>query len=70
MTNTYAFPNGDEIPIEHYKHIVKFTRNQLANNLEQEATRAMVSDEYNFNDTAVRAKTFYLAAQIVRGDSD
>lgn len=68
MTNTYAFPNGNEIPIEQYTYIVKYTRNQLANNLEQEATNAMRSDEYNFNDTAVRAKTFLLAAEIVRGD--
>jgi hypothetical protein len=70
MTNTYTFPNGDEIPIEYYEHIVKFIRNQLANNLEQQATYAMISDEYNFNDTAVRAKTYHHAAQIVRGKSN
>lgn len=45
-------------------------RNQIALELEQQATNAMISDEYNFNDTAVRAKTFYLAAQIVRGKND
>jgi hypothetical protein len=70
MTNQYALPDGNSIPIEYYEYIVKVTRNQLANNLEREATRAMISDEYNFNDTAVRAKTFYLAAQLVRGDND
>ena len=45
-------------------------REQIALELEQQATNAMISDEYNFNDTAVRAKTFYLAAQIVRGKND
>ena len=45
-------------------------REQLALELERQATQAMISDEYNFNDTAVRAKTFYLAAQIVRGKND
>lgn len=43
-------------------------REQLANELEQHAGLAMRSNEYNFNDTAVRAKTFLLAAEIVRGD--
>ena len=70
MTNEYVLPDGNSIPIEWYEHIVKFTRNQLANNLEREAHYAMISDEYNFNDTAVRSKTFYLAAQIVRGETD
>ena len=45
-------------------------REQIALELEQQATNAMISDEYNFNDTAVRAKTFYRAAQIVRGKND
>ncbi len=70
MTNTYALPDGNSIPIEYYEYIVKVTRNQLANNLEQEATNAMISNEYNFNDTAVRAKTYYHASQIVRGFND
>ena len=48
----------------------RFIRNQIANELEKQAINAMISDEYNFNDTAVRAKTFYLAAQIVRGKND
>lgn len=43
-------------------------REQLAQELEKQALIAMRSDEYNFNDTAVRAKTFLLAAEIVRGD--
>ena len=67
MTNTYTFPNGDEIPIEHYEYIEDSVRNQIANELERQATYAMISDEYNFNDTAVRAKTYHHAAQIVRG---
>jgi len=43
-------------------------REQLALELERQATYAMISDEYNFNDTAVRAKTYYRAAQVVRGE--
>ncbi len=43
-------------------------REQLALELERQATYAMISDEYNFNDTAVRAKTYYRAAQIIRGE--
>jgi hypothetical protein len=42
-------------------------REQLALELEKQATYAMISNEYNFNDTAVRAKTYYHAAQIIRG---
>ena len=42
-------------------------REQLALELERQATYAMISNKYNFNDTAVRAKTYHHAAQIVRG---
>ena len=45
----------------------RFIRNQIANDLERQATYAMISNEYNFNDTAVRAKTYHHAAEIVRG---
>ena len=48
----------------------RFIRNQIANDLVRQATEAMISNEYNFNDTAVRAKTYYHAAQIVRGNND
>ena len=41
-------------------------RERLACALEQEAIFAVKSNEYNYNDTAVRAKTLYLAASIVR----
>lgn len=68
MTNTYTFPDGDYIPIEQYKYIENSIRNQIANDLERQATYAMISNEYNFNDTAVRAKTYHHAAQIVRGE--
>ena len=68
MTNEYVLPDGNSIPIEWYEYIVKVTRNQLANNLEREATHAMISNDYNFNDTAVRAKTYHHAAEIVRGE--
>ena len=44
----------------------KFIREQIANDLERQATYAMISNEYNFNDTAVRAKTYHHAAEIVR----
>jgi hypothetical protein len=45
----------------------RFIRNQIASVLERQATYAMISNEYNFNDTAVRAKTYHHAAEIVRG---
>jgi len=44
-----------------------YLRNQIAQELEKQATYAMISNQYNFNDTAVRAKTYYHAAQIIRG---
>lgn len=42
-------------------------REKLALELERQATYAMISNEYNFNDTAVRAKTYHHAAEIIRG---
>ena len=42
-------------------------RKKLYLELERQATYAMISNEYNFNDTAVRAKTYHHAAEIVRG---
>lgn len=42
-------------------------RDMLALELERQATYAMISNQYNFNDTAVRAKTYHHAAEIVRG---
>ena len=45
-------------------------REQLALELERQATYAMISNDYNFNDTAVRAKTYHHAAQIVRGSNE
>ena len=45
----------------------RFIRNQIASDLERQATYAMISNEYSFNDTAVRAKTYHHAAEIVRG---
>jgi hypothetical protein len=44
----------------------RFIRNQIALELEKQATYTMISNEYNFNDTAVRAKTYHHAALIVR----
>ena len=44
----------------------RFLRNKIALDLERQATYAMISDEYNFNDTALRAKTYHHAAQIVK----
>jgi hypothetical protein len=46
----------------------RFIRNQIASDLERQATYAMISNEYNFNDTAVRAKTYHHAAEIVKGE--
>jgi hypothetical protein len=44
----------------------RFLRNKIASDLERQATYAMISNEYNFNDTAIRAKTYHHAAQIVK----
>jgi hypothetical protein len=44
----------------------RFIRNKIALDLERQATYAMISNDYNFNDTAVRAKTYHHAALIVR----
>ena len=45
---------------------LRMLRERIAIDLENEAMLAMKSDEYNFNDTAVRSKTFLLAAKRVR----
>ena len=42
-------------------------REQLAKQFEEYAELAMRSNEYNFNDTALRSKTFLLAADAARG---
>lgn len=47
---------------------IKYLREQLYLELEKQATLAMISNEYNFNDTAVIAKTYHNAAVIVRGE--
>ena len=46
----------------------RFLRNKIALDLERQATYAMISNQYNFNDTAVRAKTYHHAAEIVKGE--
>ena len=71
MTNEEFSPE-DKISIAEFPmaKFEKFLRNQIANDLERQATYAMISNEYNFNDTAVRAKTYHHAAQIVRGKND
>lgn len=68
MTNE-EFNLEDKISIAEFpmSKFEKFLRNQIANDLEQIAIGAMISNEYNFNDTAVRAKTYHHAAEIVRG---
>lgn len=45
-------------------------RNQIASDLERQATFVLMSSEYNFNDTAIFAKTFVWAAKIVRGNNE
>jgi hypothetical protein len=44
----------------------RYLRNKISNDLHYEAVNAMKSNEYNFNDTAVRAKTLFHASQLVR----
>jgi len=43
-----------------------FLKNKIVNMLHYEAVLAMKSNEYNFNDTAVRSKTLFLAAELVK----
>ena len=45
---------------------LRVLRGRIANDLEEQAMLTMKSNEYNFNDTAVMAKTFLLAANRVR----
>ena len=46
---------------------LKDLREQIAQEIEAASNDAVFSNEYNFNDTAVRAKTFLTAANIIRG---
>ena len=48
----------------------RFIRNQIVNDLHKAAVDAMKSNEYNFNDTAIKSKTLFLAAEIARGKND
>jgi hypothetical protein len=41
--------------------------NKIINELHGQAIDAVKSNEYNFNDTAVRSKTFFEAVEIVKG---
>jgi hypothetical protein len=52
---------------ELYENIEEKLREQIAKELEVASHDAVESNEFNFNDTAVRAKTFLLAAAIARG---
>lgn len=45
-------------------------REQIVLEIEAASINAVISNEYNFNDTAVRAKTFLIAADIARGKND
>ncbi len=40
---------------------------KIINELHAQAVEAMKSNEYNFNDTAIRSKTFFEAVNIVEG---
>ena len=44
----------------------KFINNNIASMLEKEAIAVMKSNEYNFNDTAVRAKALFYAAELIK----
>ena len=69
MTKKKEFDPEDKVSMRDFPmgDFERFIRNQIANDLEQIAIGAMISNEYNFNDTAVRAKTYHHAAEIVRG---
>jgi len=43
-----------------------FLLNKIVNMLHQEAVTVMKSNEYNYNDTAVRAKTLFYASELVK----
>ena len=72
MTKKKEFDPEDKVSMRDFPmgDFERFIRNQIANDLEQIAIGAMISNEYNFNDTAVRAKTYHHAAEIVRGLSN
>ena len=65
--NTNGETSMSDFPMAKFE---RFLRNQIALELERQATYAMISNQYNFNDTAVRAKTYHHAAQIVKGSDD
>jgi len=48
----------------------RFIRAKIVNDLHKAAVDSMKSNEYNFNDTAVKSKTLFLAAEIVRGGNN
>ncbi len=55
---------------ESYLEGYSYACEQIALDLERQATYAMISNEYSPNDTAVRAKTYHHAAQIARGEKN
>lgn len=63
--NTEGKTSMSDFPMAKFE---RFIRNNIALELERQATYAMISNQYNFNDTAVRAKTYHHAAEIVRGE--
>jgi hypothetical protein len=68
--NKLKFSDKDFVDAVKKDIVEQEIREQIALELEKEATAAMISNEYNFNDTAVRAKTYRHAAEIVRGKNE
>ncbi len=68
--NNLKFSDKDFVDAVKKDIVEQEIREQIALELEKEATSAMISNEYNFNDTAVRAKTYRHAAEIVRGKNE
>ena len=64
--NTQGKTSMSDFDMGRFEH---FIRNRIINDLHEAAVDAMRSNEYNFNDTAVRAKTFFLAIEIVRNST-
>lgn len=71
MSNEFdSFDTEGKTSIQEFniKGFEKFLRNKIASTLDKEAVDVMKSNEYNFNDTAVRAKALFYASELVKGD--
>jgi hypothetical protein len=69
MSNEFeSFDTEGKTSIQDFnvKGYEKFLRNQIAWMLDKEAVDVVKGNEYNFNDTAVRAKALFFASELVK----